>query len=296
MNLTRREALSTLAATAALPGAAYNPTLTVQIYVFTQQFAARKQTLAEGMAEAFPAIRRAGYHRVELVDSFFSPELREKTISLLQQHGLECPVAYSGAVVHEAARAEKEIARVLELASVAKTAGARAINVNPGVKPNQELKTDAELALQAQSLNRLGAALRQRGMRLMTHHHTPELKAHGREWRYQLKHTDPKLVYTCVDTDWALRSGEDPIGMLRESGPRLLSLHLRTGHNGVWAEALEDGDPDYHAIANYLKQSGFSGYLVVELAYEKATRVTRPLEENIRLSREYAERVFGVKA
>jgi inosose dehydratase len=295
MNLSRREVFSTLAAAAALEGAGYNPTLAVQIYVFTQQFHQRKQSLADGMVEAFPAIRRAGYRHVELVDGFFAPNLREKTLALLNEHGLDCPIAYSGGELHTD-RAASEIARILAFAEVTKQAGARVINVNPGVKPNQALKTEEELDVQAKSLNELGAGLRKLGMRLVTHHHTPEMKENGREWRHDLKNTDPKLLYHCIDTDWAVRSGQDPIGLLHESGRRLLSLHLRTGHEGVWAEKLEAGDPDYQAIAAYLKKTGFGGYLVVELAYEKATRITRSLEENIRLSREYAEQVFGVKA
>lgn len=295
MNLSRREVLSTLAAATALEGAAYKPTLAVQIYVFTQQFHQRGQSLAEGMVEAFPAIRRAGYRHVELVDGFFASGVLEKTLALLGQSGLNCPIAYSGGELHTA-KAPAEIERILGLARVARKAGTRIINVNPGVKPGQALKTEEELDTQAKSLNQLGGALRAEGMRLVTHHHTPEMKENAREWRHDLANTDPKLMYHCIDTDWALRSGFDPLAILRESGRRLLTLHLRTGHQGVWAEKLEEGDPDYRAIAAYLKQTRFSGYLVVELAYEKATRLTRPLEENIRLSREYAEQVFGIRA
>jgi hypothetical protein len=36
--------------------------------------------------------------------------------------------------------------------------------------------------------------------------------------------------------------------------------------------------------------------VVVELAYRENTVVTRPLAEDLRLSRIYAEQVFGVKA
>ena len=296
MNLSRREILGTLAAAAGLDGAGYGPSLAVQIYVFTQQFSQRKQTPAEGMVEAFPAIKRAGYRRVELVSQFFSPELRAKTIALLKDNGLECPIAYSGGAFHDAAECEKAVEEALELAAAATPAGAKAILVNPSPKPQQALKTEAELATQVKSLDKLGAELRKRGMKLMTHYHTPELKEKGREWRYQLAHSDPKLLWICIDADWSVRGGDDPMVMLRESGQRLLSLHLRTGKQGVWAEALGDGDPDYHAIAADLKKLKFSGYLVVELAYEKATKITRSLEENIRVSREYAEQVFGVKA
>jgi len=44
----------------------------------------------------------------------------------------------------------------------------------------------------------------------------------------------------------------------------------------------------------FLPATKYHGYLVVELAYEKRTRITRSLEEDLRLSREYARKVFGV--
>jgi sugar phosphate isomerase/epimerase len=62
----------------------------------------------------------------------------------------------------------------------------------------------------------------------------------------------------------------------------------------VWTETFGDGDMDYRPIAAYLKGSGYSGYLMVELAYEKDTQVTRPLEEDLRISRDYAQKMFGV--
>ena len=57
-----------------------------------------------------------------------------------------------------------------------------------------------------------------------------------------------------------------------------------------------NGDIDYRQVAAYLKQSGLRPLLVVELAYKKETAVTRSLEEDLQLSRKYAERVFGVSA
>ncbi len=296
MNLSRRELIWSLGAASALDAAQYRPTLLVGIYVFTQQFAAHKQTLEQGMREAFPAIRRTGFRGVELMSQFFTPENRETTLALLKENGLESWNAYCGGAIYDAAKADPEIATVLAFAGEAKKAGARVIDINPNPKPNQELKTEAELALQARSLDRIGAELRKSGMKLMTHHHLPELKEKGREWRYNLKHTRPELLNICVDTDWALRGGEDPVGMMREAGRRLLSLHVRTSHQGVWSEAFDDGEPDHRPIAAYLKQVRYNGYISVELAYEKATKMTRSFEENVRRSREYAEEIFGVKA
>ena len=40
----------------------------------------------------------------------------------------------------------------------------------------------------------------------------------------------------------------------------------------------------------------FTGYLVVELYFASGTKAPRSLEENLRVSRLYAEKTFGVKA
>ncbi len=88
----------------------------------------------------------------------------------------------------------------------------------------------------------------------------------------------------------------DVMTLLAECASRLGALHLRNSRKGVWLEEFGDGDIDYRQVAAYLKKIGFRGYLVVELAYDKNTEITRPLVESLRLSRKYAEEVFGVKA
>jgi L-ribulose-5-phosphate 3-epimerase UlaE len=58
-------------------------------------------------------------------------------------------------------------------------------------------------------------------------------------------------------------------------------------------EEFGDGDVDYREVAAYLKKQKWSGLMLVELAYEKGTKPTRGLEENLRRSREYAEKIFA---
>jgi len=274
----------------------YAPKLSVQIYVWIQQFQSRKRTIAEGLDEALTAIHHAGYRRVELTSDFFQPDLRAKTLGLLKSVQLEIPTLYVGSTLHEAVEGEKSIAAITQTAKELKDAGLQWIVTNPSPKPRGERKADAELDLQARNLNRLGAELHKQGVQLMVHHHTPELVDNAREWRFQLQHTDPQLVSCCVDVDWAVRGGQAPLAFLREVGKRLASLHLRNDQQGVWMEEFGAGDIDYSKIADYLKEIGFSGYLVVELAYEKGTRITRSLEEDLRLSHVYAEEIFGLKS
>jgi len=269
----------------------YAPTLAAQVYVWTQQLRAQKRTLSDGLEEIIAGTRRAGFSHAELIAALFLPGLRERTAGLLKKHNLSVPIVYHGAAMHEPVAAEASIAETLALAESLRSAQVRAVNFNPLPKPKREPKSDQELQVQAAALGRLATALEQKKMRLLLHHHDPEMANDAREWRHLLRHTELPL---CVDVHWVLRGGQDPYEIMREAGPRLASLHLRNSQAGVWSEALGEGDIDYPKIAGYLKQTKYRGYLVVELAYEEATVVTRPLEENLRLSRAYAEETFGL--
>jgi sugar phosphate isomerase/epimerase len=83
---------------------------------------------------------------------------------------------------------------------------------------------------------------------------------------------------------------------LRRVGARIESLHLRNSQQGVWMEDFGPGDVDYSQVAEYLHQINYKGFLVVELAYEKDTVITRSLEDDLRRSRIYTEKVFGLKS
>jgi inosose dehydratase len=139
----------------------------------------------------------------------------------------------------------------------------------------------------------MGRALASEGFELRVHHHTPQLENGAREWRYILAHTDPKFVAICVDVDWAYEGGFPAVPFLREVGNRLREIHVRSAKNKVWLEDVEDSDIDYRQVAAYLKERRLYPLVVVELAYRGETAVTRSLEEDLRRSRVYTERVFG---
>jgi len=274
----------------------YAPKLSVEVYIWIQRLASEKKTLAEGVAEVLASFHGAGYRRVELNQDFFKPELRETTFALLAKYNLAPETIYAGTTMHEAAVAEKSVKEAVELARLLKPHGTRVIVTNPSPKPGQARKTDEELDTQANYVNQLGAELHQQGMKLALHHHTPELVDNAREWRHLLAHTNPRRVYCCVDVHWAYRGGQEVVTFIRETGDRLVELHLRNSKQGVWAEDFGPGDLDYQKVADYLRGIGFKGYLVVELAYEKDTQITRSLDEDLRLSRQYAEKIFALPA
>lgn len=295
--MNRREFLGTAIAAAASRAAPLaNSKLSVEGYIF-QQYAQRShQTLESVIPEVLPMARAAGFRNIELNPEFFPPEARERTLSILKAQDLRMPSVYVGGPMHEREGADRTIARALEFGDLCVPFGCTGIVNNPDPKPGDAPKTDAELKLQADSLNRMGRSLSQHGFELRVHHHTPQLEQNAREWRHILRHTDPAYVHICVDVDWAYEGGFKPLPFLEEVGNRLREIHVRSAKNKVWLEDLEDSDIDYRAVAHYLERAGLAPLIVVELAYRPNTVITRSLAEDLRVSRIYAEKVFGVKA
>lgn len=240
--------------------------------------------------------RSAGFRNLELSAGFFSSGGQDEALSIIKSQGLRLPSIYVGGSMHERDGADRTIATALELGKLCAPFGCKAIVNNPDPKHGEASKTDAELDVQAESLNRMGRTLAQHGFALRIHHHTPQLVENAREWRHILRHTDPEYVHIAVDVDWAYEGGFQAIPFLQEVGSRLQEIHVRSAKNKLWLEDLEDSDIDYHKVAEYLHKQDLAPLIVVELAYRPNTVITRSLEEDLRLSRIYAEKTFGVKA
>jgi inosose dehydratase len=270
--------------------------LSVESYIWIQYAQRLHKPLGAALDMIFPMAREAGFRNVELNHDFLTPQLRGRVLQLVAANKLALPSVYVGGPMHERSLADRTISQCLKTAALCKSYGCRAIVTNPDPKLGGKPKSDAELAFQVRMLNHLGRELAQRGFQLWTHAHAPEMADSAREWRYNLHHTDARYVWICLDLDWVYQGGQDPLELLREAGRRVASLHLRNSRHKLWLESFGKGDIDYTKVAAYLKRANLQPLLVVELAYRRNTVVTRPLEKDLRLSRIYAERVFGVRA
>ncbi len=293
--MTRRELVLGSVAMAAW-GAESGSRLSVEGYIFQQYAARQKKSLGEALGEVIPMARAAGFRNVELNQAFFAGELRAKTLDLLHSNGLRMPSVYVGGLMHEAEAAAKTTELALEIAAVCKPFGCTGVVNNPSPKPKGEEKTDAELALQGELLNKLGGSLKDAGFELRIHNHTPEMVSGAREFRSTLRTTDPKKVAICLDLDWVRQGDQDPYSLLREAGRRVTEIHVRNAKDKLWLETFEDGDVDYRRVVTEMRGQRQTPLIVVELAWRDNTAITRGLQENLTLGRVYAERVFGVKA
>lgn len=262
-----------------------------QVYVFMQTYGKEGKKLEDNLDATLGQIASAGYSGFEaFLGLMDTPEKARILEPLLKKHRLQMPSCYAGGSFLTVEEGEKSLSAILKGAEAAASLGVSAINTNPS--PIGRDKTDAELRFQCRYLNKVGAELKKLGLQFQIHNHDPEIRNNAKEFRASFQWTDPELVGLCVDTHWIYRGGKDPLTLMRECATRIHSLHIRNSVGGVWSEKLGDGDVDYRAIHRFLEEIGYKGWLLVELAIEAKTVFTRPLAENLKLSREYVREVF----
>lgn len=268
--------------------------LTLAGYIWQNYAAREKKPIVEVLDELFATAPYGGFENIELSNPFFEPALQSRVIALTRSNGLSMPSVYVGGPMHQKELADKTIARALEIGTLCKQFQCAAIVNNPAQKADNGRKTDDELAIQAEQLNRMGRALANREFQLRIHHHTVEMAEDAREWRHIIRNTDPKYVAACMDLELVDKGGMSPNVLLLEAGPRVAELHLRNKKKDTPLESFDDGDLDYYETAAILKELRLKPLLAVELAYHADTVVTRSLKDDIRVSRIYAEKVFGL--
>lgn len=223
-----------------------------------------------------------------------------KLVPYLKKHGLSMPSLYVGSALHRAEDGPKSIETILRIADVARSLGTRIIVSNPSpIKwSSPENKTDTELITQAQNLDKLGAELRQRGLKLAYHTHDVEMRAGAREFHHSLLATDPTTVSLCLDAHWVYRgAGNSQVALfdvVKLYGKRIVEVHLRQSKNEIWTETFTaDGDIDYSRLARELKTLGVKPQLVIEQCLEEKTPVVLGAVEAHKQDLKNASAVFA---
>jgi sugar phosphate isomerase/epimerase len=284
----RREFLAALGG-----GAVSAPNKKVLVGAHPWVYAARlpRNDITPVLDQIFADFRYAGVDAIELMHTALAPDDAVGRISeLSRKHRL--PVlgtSYSANMwKREEHAAIFEQARVL-IGRLAKLGG-RTLGTSVGNawKP----KTPEQLDAQADLLRRLISLCQDHGVVLNLHNHIYEVADQEHDLRGTLQRVPN--VKLGPDIDWLVGAGVDPLDFIRRYGARIVFAHLRDRKaDGVWSEAMGEGNIDYTAVAAELRKAGFAGDLVIELAHPKDFQPTRPLRESFRISREYVRRVMG---
>ena len=247
--------------------------------------------------EGLKEIAAAGLHGFEPIVT--APQQIDQLAPLLEKHGLEMRSLYVNCLLHEPEQVKPSTENVLAIAEKARRLGTKFIVANPTPIRwgGPENKNDAQLRLQGQALDRLGAELKQSGMTLAYHNHDIEMRNAAREFHHMMVGTDPEHVSLCLDAHWIYRgSGDSAVALfdvIELYGRRVVELHVRQSIDGVWTEAVGEGDVDYPAIAEHLLGLGVKPHVVLEQAVEQGSPRTMDAVEAHRRSCEYAGRVFA---
>jgi sugar phosphate isomerase/epimerase len=246
---------------------------------------------------AFSDVQYAGYRRMELMSGTLMGKPIEDILALLNKYGLFVNHVWHSGPLYPAADRETTIARTIEVLERARPLKSPEFVFDPF--GDRGPLSDENARLQNEGLDHIGREVKDRRMKLSIHNHEGPMRYGAKEWLGVLRNTDPALVWMCLDLDWTYQAGTNPFPLLYEAGDkgRLGALHLRTQHNRVTDQTMENGgDVDFYKAAGYLKKIQFGGALVEETEWMKETKVTRSPHENKRLARIWCEKVFGVSA
>ena len=247
------------------------------------------------LPQIFADMRYAGLDGIELMHTALRPEDAVERIGrLAREHQL--PVigtTFGGALwdrqQHAAVLDDAELI-VPRLAKL----GGRTLGVSVGpVKWGSGIrKTPDQLDAQAELLTRIIAICKRHGVVPNLHNHTYEVENDV----HDLKGTLARLpgMKLGPDLNWLVRGGVHPVAFLKEYGSQIVFLHLRDQQkDGRWSEALGEGDMDYLAIAKTLREIGFQGDVIIELAHEQGFEPTRSLRESLKISRQFVRQTLG---
>jgi len=175
------------------------------------QYAQRDHKNLE-VEDVISALRDTGYDYLEAFLNVERPEENGRFADQLKAKGLQPVSLYTGARLHESAKASEVVAKVLTAAKVCQQAGFKVLSCN--ADPIGREKTDQELNTQAGALSDLGEGLNALGMKLGVHQHMPEMANHAREFHFNFRHTKPEVVGWCYDVHWVWKGGVMSLGTL----------------------------------------------------------------------------------
>jgi sugar phosphate isomerase/epimerase len=239
----------------------------------------------------FADMQYAGMQGIELMHTALRPPDAVERIGELSRR-YRLPVigsSFGGAMWDRAQQAAVLEDAELVITSLAQLGG-RTLGTSVGQAPQR--KTEEQLDAQAEVLRKIIALGQKHRVVVNLHNHTYEVEDN----MHDLKGTVSRIpkIKLGPDLNWLRRAGVDPAGFIQQYKELIVLVHLRDQKaDGSWSEALGEGSMNYKGIGQALREIGFNGYAIIELAHEKDFKRTRALRESLRISREFVRRTLG---
>lgn len=263
----------------------------------------------------FREARAVGYRFVESFVQYFPeyyPDKPDQLRKRLEEIGVGLVTLSNGGAATEThfedpAKRDKIIADHLRLVRFIKLFGCDHLKINCGARSSRGTTTE-DLANMAKTLDQLGRAIQDEGMRFGVHAHMWSQLENRREIDYVMQHTDPKNVQFVLDTGQITMAGMDPVELARALGRRVIEFHLKDTqpqHRGGAKARIDrpdmrkdppffplgSGGVDFPALKAYLDEIGWRGWLTVELD----SSPFREPKESARISADYIRDKLGIE-
>jgi sugar phosphate isomerase/epimerase len=243
------------------------------------------------LEQIFADMSYAGYDGIELMpDALRAADGVEKIRALSKKHSLSVIGCSFGGNMWDRTKHDAILEETRLTVELLEKVGGRTLGTSVGRTPAP--KTSEQLDAQAELLRKLIPLCEAHGVVLNLHNHTYEVENNLHDLGGTLARVpDVKLG---PDLNWLLRGGVDPVDFIRRHRGRIVFLHLRDQKaDGTWPEAMGEGNMDYVAVRRALKEIGFNGDAVVELAHERGFQLTRPLRDSLKMSRDFVKKTLG---
>lgn len=267
--------------------------LTVGGHVWVYASKQPKYDVSPILEQIFSDMSYAGFDAVETMEQPLRSKVYTQQIAeLIDKYKIGLIGTSYGAAMWDKSKHTEILDDVDLVMTNLASVGGRTFGTSVG-EPHGRLKTEAELDAQADLLKKLVKLGNDKGIVLNLHNHTSEVANNMHDLGGTLKRIpDIKLG---PDLNWLLRANVDPLEFLEKFKKNICFLHLRDQYkNGKWSEALGEGDVDFAEIGDTLNDIGFSGDIIIELAFENNFTPTRPIKESLKMSREYLAKTVGV--
>ncbi len=243
------------------------------------------------LEQVFSDMSYAGMDAIELMHNALEhPDSVERVGTLSHKYSLPVLGTSFGADMWDPSKHNAILEQAQTIITRLQRLGGRTLGTSVGEAPQK--KTPEQLDAQAELLRKIIAFGNDHGVLLNLHNHTYEV----RDNEYDLKGTLARIpdVKLGPDLNWLVRAGIDPVDFIRRHGDHMVFMHLRDQKSdGTWPEAMGEGVTDYVAIGKELHSINYSGDAAIELAHEKNFKLTRPLRESLKMSREYVRLTMG---
>ncbi len=229
-------------------------------------------------------VATTGYDGFEIGAQHLDIARPEKLSQLAADHGLQVAGIHVGGEIYdpESVRAARD--NLKRIIAYARAVGATFVPFSGKLK---EDKTEQELQHQANNLNQIGQLCQEQGLKLCYHNHFWEIEHNSAELRHICQHTDPALVWLCLDVGWVKRAGGSPVAVVEEFFDRIGYFHIKDTTAEEWME-VGHGQVDFPALFEVIGRRQ-DWWLVVEQDETKR----RPVE-SARLSRTYLQEKLGI--